>query len=183
MVVANRVVQGRREENDLIPRHPRFRPILHEVSPSKNNRRSPAAIASVNYNQSTPKHEPPIRVARSRIKSIDRLSGGGRPQSNNDAIDVCLANDRHASLFGPISGLPLVGLGSLAMQTSIKCRITQSLFIAPMSPIVPIMFFSTNLDLAFSAIPLYNSPPQNFSLEVDHVYRNKHSKRASRSPS
>ena len=76
MVVANRVVQGRREENDLIPRHPWFRPILHGPSPSQNNRRSLAVIASVNYNQPTTKHKPPIRVARSMIKSTDRLPGG-----------------------------------------------------------------------------------------------------------
>jgi hypothetical protein len=34
-------------------------------------------------------------------------------------IDVCLVNDRHPNHIGPISGLPLVGLGSLAAQTSI----------------------------------------------------------------
>jgi hypothetical protein len=31
-----------------------------------------------------------------------------------------LANDRHANLLGPASGLPLIGPGSLAVQTSIN---------------------------------------------------------------
>jgi hypothetical protein len=33
---------------------------------------------------------------------------------------MALVNDRHPNLFGPISGLPLVGLDSLAVQTSIE---------------------------------------------------------------
>jgi hypothetical protein len=35
-----------------------------------------------------------------------------------------LVNDRHTSLFGPVSGFPLVGLGSLAVQASIEVEIT-----------------------------------------------------------